>query len=491
MSPKLPASVRVAIIGAGFSGLGMAIRLKRAGVEDFVVLEKGDGVGGTWWHNTYPGCRCDTPSHLYSFGFAPNPGWTETYARQPEIQAYLESCAQREGITDHIRLGTELTDARWDDTAQCWRLRTSRGDLTATALVAGTGALNEPKIPDIPGLADFDGEQFHSAEWRHDVDLSGKRVAVVGTGASAIQIIPAIASDVAHLDVFQRTLAWVPPHTGRRITGLERLLYRTLPAAQRLPRAAVYYLRELLVLGWTRWRRPTRVLEQVCRAHLRRQVRDPEVRARLTPDYRIGCKRLCPSNTYYPTFNRDNVELVTESIQEVKDGAVVTSDGVAHPVDVIVFATGFHVTDAPIQSIVHGRDGTSLAERWQGSPRAYLGTTVSGYRNLFLLLGPNTGNLTTSVVLMIESQLEYVLSSLRVLDQPGVTSVEVRPEAQAAYNAELQAKSASSVWLTGGCESWYLDRSGENATLWPDFSWRFDARTRSFEPADHLTENRT
>ena len=477
----------VVVVGAGFSGLGTAIGLKRRGFEEFVVLERGADVGGTWWQNTYPGCRCDTPSRLYSFASAPNPGWSETYARQPEIQAYLRGVAEREGIVEKIRFGVELTGARWDEADGQWELETTVGSLAAGVLVLGTGALSEPRIPDFPGLERFEGTAFHSARWDHDHALAGERVAVIGTGASAVQIVPSIAGEVGELQVYQRSPAWVPPHTGRRVTALERRVFALLPAALRVPRDWTYFTRELLTLAWTRWQQATGVIELACRAHLRRQVRDPELRRRLTPSYRVGCKRLCPSNAYYPTFNRPNVELVTDPIGEIRARSIVTAEGTERPVDTIVFATGFHVTDSPIAEIVHGRDGRSLSEVWQGSPRAYLGAAVSGFPNLFLLLGPNTGNLTTSVVHMIESQIEYALACIdAVADRSAM--IDVRPEAQGAFVAEVDRRSEGSVWLTGGCESWYLDRTGRQSALWPGFSWDFHARAERFRSEDHIIE---
>ncbi|WP_409185935.1 alpha/beta fold hydrolase [Amycolatopsis sp. VS8301801F10] len=472
------------IVGAGFSGLGMAIRLKRDGIHDFAVLERATDVGGTWFANTYPGCRCDTPSRLYSFAFAPNPDWTETYARQPEIHAYLRRLAEREHLLGHLRFGTDVTGARWDDTEQRWRIATSSGEYTATCLIGAMGPLSAPKIPDFPGKDTFAGPAFHSARWDHDVDLTGKRVAVIGTGATAVQIVPEAAKIAGRLDVYQRSAAWVPPHTGRRTSRLERALYRMAPFAQRLPRAGVYYQRELYVRAWTRSRRQARAMEAVVGAHLRRQIRDPELRRKLTPDYRLGCKRPTPSNDYYPAFTCSTVDLITDGIAEIRPHSIVAADGTERDVDVIVYATGFHVTDAPHQHFIRGRDGRTLDEAWNGSPNAYLGTTVSGFPNLFLLLGPNTGNLTTSVVLMAESQIDYVLASLRALRS--AATIEPRPEAQAAYTADIQTRSAGSVWLQGGCESWYLDRTGRNSTLWPDFSWRFDARTRHFRPEHHI-----
>ncbi len=394
---------RIAIVGSGFAGLGLAIRLRRSGVEDFVVLERGADVGGTWRDNTYPGCACDVPSHLYSFSFAPNPEWTRTFSPQPEIQAYLRRCARDFGVLPHIRFDTALEEARWDEASDRWQLRTSRGSLTAQFLVAAQGALSEPSMPDIPGIDSFRGEVFHTARWNPHAELRGRRVAVIGTGASAIQVVPRIQPEVARLVLFQRTPPWVMPHRDRPIREWERSLYRHVPAAQRAVRTGIYWGRELFVLGFSGGAMP--LGERIARRHLRAQVADPELRRKLTPHYRMGCKRVLISNDYYPALTRPNVDVVTEPIREIRSHAVVTADGVAHEVDAIVVATGFRVSDMPIAGVVHGRGGRSLDEAWQGSPQAHLGTSVAGFPNLFMMTGPNTGLGHTSMVFMMESQI--------------------------------------------------------------------------------------
>jgi cation diffusion facilitator CzcD-associated flavoprotein CzcO len=477
--------VDVAIVGAGFSGLGTAIRLRREGVEDFVVLERHEDVGGTWWANTYPGCACDVPSHLYSFSFAPNPEWSQTYSPQREIRAYLRRCAEQFDLYRSIRLGTEVTAASWDDDAGRWTLETSAGPVSARVLVAGMGSLTEPRIPDLPGLATFEGAMFHSARWDHGHDVTGERVAAVGTGASAIQFVPAIQPTVAALHVFQRTAPWVMPHTNRRITERERRLYRRLPALQKAVRAGVYGAREALVLGFVKHPRLMAVPERLARRHMREQVADPALRAKVRPDYAVGCKRILPSNDWYPALGKPNVELITSPIREVRPCSVVAADGSEREVDTIIFGTGFHVTDMPFGELVRGRDGQRLADVWEDSPRAHLGCTVAGFPNLFLLLGPNTGLGHSSMVYMIESQINHVIDALRVMRERGAAVAEVRPEVQAAYNRELDEKLAGTVWNTG-CSSWYLDASGRNAALWPDWTWRFRLRTRRFDPAQHM-----
>jgi cation diffusion facilitator CzcD-associated flavoprotein CzcO len=480
-----PRNARIAIVGTGFSGLGMAIRLKRAGIDDFVVLERADDVGGTWRENTYPGCQCDVPSHLYSFSFAPNPGWSRTFSRQPEIWDYLRDCAERFGVTPHIRFGHELREAAWDEEHQRWELDTSGGRLTAQVLVSGTGGLSEPSIPAIRGLEGFEGTVFHSAEWDHDHDLTGERVAVIGTGASAIQFVPLIQPQVGQLHLFQRTPPWIMPHSDRPVSNVERRAFRAAPFLQRLIRRGVYWSREALVLGLTHSRR-MKLLEAAARAHLRAQVRDPELRARLTPNYRLGCKRILVSNDYYPALSRPNVEVLTAGIREVRPRSIVTEDGTEREVDTIILGTGFHVTDTSAATHVRGRDGRTLAEVWDGSPQAYLGTTVASFPNFFLLLGPNTGLGHTSVVFMIEAQIAHVMKCVRAMEEKDLRAVEVRPEVQEAYNDDIQAQMHDSVWTTGGCASWYIDEAGRNSTLWPDFTWRFRKRARDFDESDYL-----
>ena len=491
-APRLPEHVRVAIVGAGFSGLGMAIRLLGEGERDFVVLERDADVGGTWLQNTYPGCQCDVPSHLYSFSFAQNPAWTRTFPLQRELWDYLRRCADEFGVRPHLRPGCEVTAASWDPDALRWRIETSHGSLTADVLVAGTGGLSEPAIPELPGLDRFEGTTFHSARWNHDHELAGRRVAVIGTGASAVQFVPRIQPRVERVHVFQRTPPWIMPHTDRPISALERGAFRRLPFLQRLIRRAIYWGRETFVLGFVVNRRLMRVPERIARWHLRRQVPDAELREKLTPDYEIGCKRILLSNDYLPALVRPNVELVTDGIAEVRPRSILTADGAEREVDTIIFGTGFHVTDPPIADRVRGRDGRTLAETWaedwEGSAQAYHGTTVAGFPNLFLLTGPNTGLGHTSMVVMIEAQLAYVLGALRAMRERAIAAVCVRPEAQAAENEALQRRLGDTVWVAGGCRSWYQDATGRVTTVWPDFTYRFRRRLSVFELGDYEVE---
>jgi cation diffusion facilitator CzcD-associated flavoprotein CzcO len=484
----LPHHVDVAIVGAGFGGLGMAIKLREAGREDFLVLDRATEVGGTWEANTYPGCQCDVPSNLYSFSFAPNPGWSRTFALQPEIWAYLRRVADERGLRPHLRLGCELLEAAWSEEEKLWRVETSRGAFTARILVAAMGGLSEPSIPDIPGFDSFEGTAFHTARWDGDHDLSGRRVAVVGTGASAIQVIPKIQPEVERLTVFQRTPPWILPHPGRPVRPRERRLFKLLPAVQRAVRGAVYWGRETYVLGFNR-HRFSGVPRQIALRHLERQVADPQLRRKLTPDYEIGCKRILLSNEYFPALQRDNVELVPDAVTEVRPHAVLTADGREHEVDTIVWGTGFKVTEMAAGNRIRGRGGSLLNEVWrQSGLQALRGTTVAGFPNLFLLVGPNTALGHNSIVFIIESQLTYVMEALRAMDDREATVLDTRPEAQAAFNDRVQRRMRGTVWVEGGCASWYLDEHGRNTTLWPGTSWSFHQATRRFIPDEHLLE---
>jgi cation diffusion facilitator CzcD-associated flavoprotein CzcO len=478
-----PEHVDIAIIGAGFSGIGAAIRLKQEGFADFAVFEQADEVGGTWRDNTYPGCACDVPSHLYSFSFASNPDWSDTFSGQAEIWAYLRRCVDRFGIRPHLRLGHSVAEAAWDDGAGHWRLETSGGSFTARVLVGATGPLSAPSTPDIPGLESFEGTVFHSARWNHEHDLTGRRVAAIGTGASAIQFVPAIAPTVEHLTLFQRTPAWVIPRRSRTITRPERAIYRHVPGAQRLVRAALYWARDAMAVGFLH-PRVNRAVQRVALLHLRSQVPDPALRERLTPRYTFGCKRVLISNDYYPALTRDNVELVTERIREVRADRIVAADGTEHPVDTIILGTGFHVTDSPLMRLIRGRDGKPLESAWTPSMRAHLGTAVAGFPNLFLLLGPNTGLGHTSVVLMAESQIEQVIRVLRYMRRNRLRAVEPTVDAQRRYTERVDAKMARTVWLSG-CSSWYLDATGRNSTLWPGYATGFRRRLRRLRADDY------
>ncbi|HWR48570.1 MAG TPA: NAD(P)/FAD-dependent oxidoreductase [Pseudonocardiaceae bacterium] len=476
----------VIVIGTGFAGLGMAIRLRQRGMTDFVMLERAADVGGTWRDNCYPGCACDVPSRLYSFSFELNPSWSRSFSPQQEIWDYLRHCTDSYGLLPHIRFHHEVLEAAWDHPQRRWRVRTNRGELTCDVLITGTGALSDPNIPDIPGLDSFRGTVFHSARWDPGYDMRGRRVAVVGTGASAIQFVPRIQPQVGSLTVFQRTPGWIMPRGEREVGGVERTLYRAVPGLQRLVRAGIYCGREALVPGFVVNPRLLKIAELIARAHLHRQVADPGLRAKLTPDYAIGCKRILISNDYLPALTRPNVDLVTSGVAQVGADWVQATDGTRREVDTIIFGTGFHVTDMPMASWIRGRDGRTLAEVWSGGAQAHRGTTVAGFPNLFILVGPNTGLGHSSMIYMIESQVAYTIDALRYLRRTGAPAVEVRRQAQLAYNQTIQRRMKGTVWTAGGCASWYLDTHGHNTTLWPTFTWRFRRATRAFQPAEYL-----
>jgi cation diffusion facilitator CzcD-associated flavoprotein CzcO len=476
---------RIAIIGSGFGGLGAAIRLKQQGIEDFLIFERANDVGGTWRDNTYPGCACDVQSHLYSLSFAPNPNWTRSYSQQPEIWAYLKRCAQDFGVLPHIRFEHEVREAAWDERAQRWQIETSQGRYSASVLVMASGALSNPAMPELPGLERFRGAAFHSARWNHDYDLAGRRVAVIGTGASAIQFVPEIQPRVSQLHIFQRTPPWIMPRRDRALGARSRQLFRRWPLAQRATRAGIYVFREFFFLIF-RHLRLSKLVERVALRHLKQSIADPALRAKLTPAYAIGCKRILVSDDYLPALARPNVELVTTAIAEVREHSIVDVEGTERPVEAIIFGTGFQVTAQPLAKHIRGGDGRTLAEVWAGSPQAHAGTTVAGFPNLFILMGPNTGLGHNSVLYMLEAQIEHLLAALSYMRQHGLGAMEPHPDAQAAYVADVQKRMRGTVWTAGGCASWYLDRTGRNSTLWPDFSWRFRRRVARLRPDEYV-----
>ncbi len=479
---SLPDHVHTFIVGAGFAGLGMAIKLDEAGEHDFLVAERGDDVGGTWRDNTYPGAACDVPSQLYSFSFAPNPTWSRSFSPQPEIQAYLKRVAAESGVLDRCRFRTNLEDARWDEDAHLWHIRTSTGSLTADVLVSAAGALSDAKLPDIEGIDSFGGEIFHSSQWRHDHDLTGKRVAVIGTGASAIQIVPEIADRVAHLDVYQRTAPHVIPRRDRAYTRLEHLAFQHLPGVQKAYRSAIYWAREAFVPAFVVDPRIAAPAAKAAQLNIRKGISDPALREKVTPDFAIGCKRILISNDWYPTLDRDDVDLVTDKISKVTPRGIVTEDGTEREIDVLVVATGFLATDLPIAQVIRGRGGVRLSQRFeQEGTSAYKGATVHGFPNLFFLVGPNTGLGHSSMVFMIESQVAYAVDALRRMRAEGVAAVEPTAEAQRHWNDDLQRRMQRTVWSSGGCSSWYLDSHGRNVTLWPRTTYTFRRLTARFD----------
>ncbi|MFM9444622.1 flavin-containing monooxygenase [Streptomyces acidiscabies] len=479
--------VRVAVVGSGFGGLGAAVRLRREGITDFVVLERADSVGGAWRDNTYPGCACDVPSHLYSFSFAPNSEWPRTFSGQGHIRAYLEKVADVFGIRPHLRFGSEVKRMVWNTERLCWDIETASGELSADMVVSATGPLSDPKMPDVPGLETFPGEVFHSARWNHGYDLRGKRVAVIGTGASAIQIVPAIQPLVSGLTLFQRTPAWVMPRVDRAITGAERALHRALPFTTQARRGLLWGMRELQVQAFTKHPNELGFVEQLAKRNIARAIKDPELRAKLTPDYRIGCKRILLSSAYYPALARPNVDVVASGLAEIRGNTLIAADGSTAEVDAIVFSTGFHVTDMPIADRVVGADGLTLGESWgRGGMEALRGASVAGFPNWMTVIGPNTGLGNSSMILMIESQLNYLADYLRQLDVlGGEVALDARPSAVHRWNRRVQDRMERTVWNTGGCVSWYLDAQGRNTTVWPGTTSEFRRATRRVDLAEY------
>jgi len=482
--------VRVAIIGAGFSGLGMAAQLTRHGVHDFLVVERAHEVGGTWRDNTYPGAACDIRSDLYSFSFAPNPGWKHRYGRQREILEYLKGVADRFELRPQILFGAELQRADWDEDAKLWRIETSRETLTADVLVSGNGPLIDPTWPAIPGLETFAGPRFHSARWRHDAYLAGKRIAVIGTGASAIQFVPELQKIAGRLTIFQRTPPWIIPRADAPTSERRKRWFARLPALQRIARTLDFASADARFLGF-RFKPIGRVVEAVSRRFLHSQVTDPVLRAKLTPDYRIGCKRILISSDYYATLTKPCVELVTDAIASIDGHEIVTADGRRRRFDVLIAGTGFDATHPSIAPVLHGRGGVSLADRWTAHMSALRGTTVHGFPNLFLLVGPNTALGHNSMIYMIEAQLGYVLQALQFMDATGTRVIEPRAASQTAYNERVQHELRESVWTTGGCRSYYLDDSGRNTTLWPRPAASFRGVVRHFDPGEYVLSGAT
>lgn len=473
----------VIIIGAGISGVGAAIRLREAGVTDVVVLERAHTFGGTWRANTYPGCACDVPSGLYSYSFAPNPRWRRLFAGQAEILAYVEDLADQHGLRGITRFGVDVEAAEFDAADRRWVIRTSAGTLTARHLVSAAGPWNEPRIPDIDGLDTFTGEVFHSARWNHDVDLRGRRVAVVGSGASAVQFVPAILDEVAALHLFQRTAQWVLPKLDAPVPGVAQTLMARLPVLHELLRAVQYGALETLGVGFRRPAPLMHAVQAVGAAYLRAVVRDRALRDALTPDYTIGCKRILFSNTYLQALTRAHAHVHPTGVARIDGPTVTGTDGVSIEADVLILGTGFHILDMPMTDVIKGADGASLAEVWQGSPEAHLGTVVTGFPQLYVMLGPSLGTGHSSAFAILEAQIDLMVDAVTHAIAHDVV-LEVRPEVQAAYVAEVQAALPGTVYNAGGCQSYYLDENGRNSFSWPWSTGRLRERVSTFDPAE-------
>jgi cation diffusion facilitator CzcD-associated flavoprotein CzcO len=486
VAPPVP---HIAIVGSGFAGIGMAIRLRSMGLDSFTIYEAAGGLGGTWRDNAYPGAACDIPSHLYSFSFEPNPNWTRAFAPQQEILDYLRHCARKYDIERFIEYRSRVRAARFDETNGVWRIDIERDGATHTIvadlLIAANGALSRPSFPDLAGLDRFEGTLFHSAHWDHDYDLKGKRVGVIGTGASTIQFVPHIQPHVAQLAVFQRTAPWIMPRRDHAIGPRRRALYRRVPLAQRLARGAVYCQHEVRALGFVVNLRLLEAPMKFARSYLARKVEDAALRAKLTPDYLLGCKRVLLSSDYYPAIAQPNVELVTDAIREVVADGIVTADGTHRKFDAIICGTGFQVNDVDTPFRVTGAGGAELGEAWRrDGPEAYLGVSVAGFPNLFLIVGPNTALGHNSMIYMIESQVRYIAECVRALQRRRARTISLRAEVQREFNATLQHMLARTVWQSG-CHSWYQTRRGKNTSLWPGFTFDYRRRTRRVRESDY------
>jgi cation diffusion facilitator CzcD-associated flavoprotein CzcO len=468
----------IVIVGAGLAGICAAINLLKHGFRDFVIVEKGAGVGGTWRYNTYPGSACDVVSLMYSFSFAPGRDWESMYAQQPEILSYIEKVFDDYGLGAFTCFNTEVLSYTFDDDTDRWRVETVDGRvLRPRAVIAGIGALHQPHVPSFPGMADFQGETCHSMHWDPGTDVRGKRIAVIGAGASAVQIVPAVAEEAKQVYVVQRTPQWVLPKPDRKINRFERFLFRALPASQKLYRAFAYWSHELAIVLFMH-PKLLKVLEGASLRTLRQQVPDPELRSRLTPEYTIGCKRILLTSDYYPALARDNVELVDSPVKGFERQGIRTGDGQLHEVDIIVYATGFATDNRLANERITGRDGLSIQEAWRDGMHAHLGTTIPKFPNFFLMMGPNSGGGSQSILFVIEAQAHYIAQCLRMMRDTGASRLEVRADVERDFNKWLHAKLAKSVWNSGGCDSWFLDRSGHNRQAWPGSSVDYWRRTR-------------
>ena len=475
----------IAIIGSGFGGLGMAIRLQEAGLHDFTILERADEIGGTWRDNTYPGVACDVPSHVYSFSFEPNPEWNRIFAPGDEIQRYLLGCVERYGLRSKIRFNHNVTAARFDERSATWTLTTEHGaEIRARAVVSAVGGLVDPAPCAIPGASDFAGEIFHTARWDHSCNLAGKRVAVIGTGASAIQVVPAIATEVQSLTVFQRTAAWVVPRRDRAITATEKHKFRTRPDRLRRHRSLLFWFSEmmgpLIILDWP-WL--SRIVERASLRHLEASVADPSLREKLTPHFQFGCKRMLISDDYWASFERPNVELVTEPIECITRAGIRTADGREHPFDVIVLATGYKLGLASAPFEIVGRAGRTLGQVWGAGAEAFKGMCVPGFPNWFIIMGPNTGPGHTSVLVYTEAQIGFIRQALLMLAKNGTRFLDVRRDVTERWNAKIERRMKYTSW-SSGCASWYLSPDGKNHSLFPGFATEYTASVRRFRPTE-------
>lgn len=475
----------VLIVGAGFAGLGAAIQLRQAGITDIVILERGSAVGGTWRDNQYPGAACDIPSNLYSYSFAPNPDWSRAYSGSREILGYIHHLVAEYQLEELIRFGQNVTSMAFDESAGLWRIETSHGERhAARSIVMAPGPLSNASLPNMAGIEQFKGHKIHSAMWDHGYDFSGKRVAVIGTGASGVQIIPELVKVADKVTVFQRTPGWVLPRLDFAPGSKLKDLFRHVPLTQKAVREAMFWIHEAMATGIV-WNTPvTKVIERIGQWHLRTQVKDRWLRRQLTPDFTIGCKRVLMSNDYFRALQAPNAKLITWPIATLSEQGVRTVEGVEHQVDCIVFATGFDVCKTGTPFPVTGIDGRSLGEEWSRGGQAYKSINVSGYPNLFITFGPNSGPGHNSALVYMESQISYLVQGISALLRGGHKTLDVKPAVQASYNLGIQKRLAKTNWNTG-CKSWYLTADGFNATMYPGFATQFAQQMKTFDLADY------
>ncbi len=475
----------IAIIGTGFGGLCMAIQLKKAGIHSFTIFEKTSQVGGTWRDNTYPGAACDVPSHLYSFSFEPKYDWSRKYSVQKEIFDYLEYCAEKYQLFPHIRFNTEIQSVAFDEESGLWNLRSTNGeDFSAKVFVSACGQLNRPAYPKIPGREDFQGTHFHSACWNHQYDLTGKRVGIIGTGASAIQFVPQVIKKAKQVVLFQRSPAWIIAKPDRAYSSLEKTLFKNVPLLQKLYRARIYWGNELHFLAFQQNTLANKLFQWVANRHLEKNIKDPQLKAVLTPDYALGCKRVLLSNDYLESLTHSNVTVVTDNIREIENEGVMTTKGTFYPVDAIIYGTGFQSTDFLAPMKITGRKGKDLNESWRDGAEAYLGITISGFPNLFMLYGPNTNLAHNSIIYMLESQVQYIMSCIEALQDKNLSFLDLKNDYQKNYNNEIQRRLKDFVW-SSGCANWYTNSAGKNTNNWPGFTFEYNMRTHKVNLNDY------
>ncbi len=485
---KQALKVEAVIIGTGFAGLCMGIKMKQAGMNDFVILEKDDKIGGTWYANTYPGAECDVHSHLYQYSFEPNPNWNKMFGSQEEILAYCNHCAEKYGLIPHVRLNSAANGHTFNEATGTWTLQTSDGKTYETKyVISGAGGLSRPLYPDIKGIQSFKGAMFHTARWDHNFDIKGKRVAVIGSGASAIQVVPAIAPEVKHLTLFQRTPSWVIPKPDREISGFEKRMFKVLPFMQNVYRGALFARNEIMAVGFVVDHRILKFVQPIAEKYIERSIVDLVLRKKVTPNYTLGCKRILLSNDYYPALNRENVTVLDEGVTAITPKGIRTSDGKEHEFDCIVLATGFQASETVIPFPIHGLGGKEINDTWKTTgPEAYLGTVVSGFPNSFMIVGPNVGLGHSSMILMIEHQVHYIMEYLKAAKKLHAKYMDVKPDVQNEYNIAIQKRLNKAVWGdNGGCTSWYKTAAGKNTTLWPGFTFEFRAKTQFFKKSDY------